>query len=339
LGEIIDNYIFARREWGIKSSIIILDEITFVDEWYRAMKSRIDRKVFRNDVLIVTGSASIEILKGKERFPGRRGYGRDIYFLPIDFNNFSRIFGKMELKDYSLDFKKLEGVIKANRVFKERLFRLFKMYLECGGFPLSIIDMFTKNKITFRTIRTYLDWLKNDWRRAGKNEKYMKEVISYILKARASPISWFNIAKETSINSPHTVQSYVETLENLFCVKVLNMISPDFKILYRKNKKIHIADPFIYRVLSYYTRCEVLEENIVESVTASHFSRIGEVFFWRNKSEVDMIFLKNKTQIGVEVKWGLKKWRKPKHLKKTILLDKNNLPVFLSSVRWIDKNF
>lgn len=47
LGEIIDNYQSARKEWGIKSSIIFLDEITFVNEWYRAIKSRIDRRIFK----------------------------------------------------------------------------------------------------------------------------------------------------------------------------------------------------------------------------------------------------------------------------------------------------
>ncbi|MGC8645991.1 MAG: AAA family ATPase [Thermoplasmata archaeon] len=39
MGEIIDNYLSSRRSLGIKNSFIFLDEITFLDEWWRALKS------------------------------------------------------------------------------------------------------------------------------------------------------------------------------------------------------------------------------------------------------------------------------------------------------------
>jgi uncharacterized protein len=52
-----------------------------VEEWHRAVKARIDKGLFKNDVIIISGSASLEILKQKEYFPGRRGSGRDINFI------------------------------------------------------------------------------------------------------------------------------------------------------------------------------------------------------------------------------------------------------------------
>jgi predicted AAA+ superfamily ATPase len=36
--------------------------------------------LFKGDVIIISGSASLEILKQREYFPGRRGSGRDIKF-------------------------------------------------------------------------------------------------------------------------------------------------------------------------------------------------------------------------------------------------------------------
>ena len=335
LGEVLDNYISARKEWKIKNSVIILDEITFVKEWFRALKARIDRKLFKSDVLIVTGSTSIEILKERERFPGRRGNGKDIFFYPMSFSEYVEKFGKVKLKKISFNnIDEIERVIKANKIFSNSVSELFLKYLKSGGFPLAIIDIFSKGKISIKTIKTYLDWIKNDWNKAGKNEKYMKEIISYIIRARLSPISWLNIAKETSINSPHTAQDYIKILEDMFCVKVLNIVSPDLKILHRKNKKIHIFDPFLYKVFSYYTKEKVLEENIVESLVCSHLSRVSETYFWKNKSEVDIIAIKNKEQIGFEVKWSFKTWRKPKHLKKIFVLDKEKIPLFLSSILW-----
>ena len=161
----------------------------------------------------------------------------------------------------------------------------------------------------------------------------MKEVMSYILRARLSPISWLNISRETSLASPHTARSYVETLERLFVVKVLNIIQPDGRIMYRRNKKIHLTDPFLYHILSYFTGESVLEENIVESTVVSHLSRVTDVYFWKNKTEVDIVVKLGTQPTGIEIKWGVKPLRKPKHLH-VFLLNKEILPVFLASVEW-----
>lgn len=331
LGEILDNYLSLKEGWKIKRSVIILDEITFVDEWYRAVKARIDRGKFKNDILIVTGSASMEILKQKEYFPGRRGYGKDIYFYPLSFSEYLEKFWKLELKKG--EFKKVESCMKANKIFSKTIENAFKNYLITGGFPLPIIDFFDRGKVRNETIKVYLDWLRNDWRKIGKDEKYMKEVISYILRAGNSPISWLNIAKNTSISSPHTAQSYVHALESLMVVKILNLIQPDFRIMYRKNKKVHILDPFIHNALSYFTKVEVDEGVKVESLTASHLSRIFETYYWKNRSEIDIVAIVNGQQVGFEVKWGFKSYVRPRHLRKIFVLDKKTLPVFLASIK------
>lgn len=336
LGEVLDGYMSARSGWGIKSSTIFLDEVTFVEDWWRAVKSRIDRGVFSRDVLFITGSASIEMLKQKEYFPGRRGNGIDINFLPMDFGEYVEKFGRIGLKKTGIDdLDGMDRAISANGLYSNRIIEFFKNYLRTGGFPIPIKEFMEKGKISVNSKKIYLDWLRGDWRRVGKSDKYMKEVISYILSAKLSPVSWIGMAKETSINSPHTARSYVEALEHSFAVKVLNMISPDFKVLYRKNKKIHVTDPFIYQVLSYYTGREILEENVVESVVACHLSRVAETYFWRNRTELDAVSIINGRQVGFEVKWGFKPVRRPSHLSRVISLKRENLPLFLSSISWV----
>jgi len=334
LGEILDDYYNAREFWNINQSYVILDEITFVDEWWRAIKSRIDKKQMKNDVIIITGSASIELLKEKERFPGRRGHGQDLILRPLSFDNYVQLFDQLSIKQLEIqDITKFDDVIKTNKLFSGTLSQIFLNYIESGGFPRAIIDYIESGKVKESTKKTYLDWLKSDWQKNNKNERFMKEIISYLINTRLSPLSWLSITKNTSINSPNTTEAYIATLENMYAINILYHISPDFKINYRKNKKIHFIDPFIHRLMAEYTRSEILTENIVESVVGAHLSRKLQTFYWKNNSEVDVIGIINDKQVGIEVKWGPKNWRKPKHLTQTFVLTKDIIPIFLATFK------
>ncbi len=327
LGEVLDSYYTLRKTWGIKRAFIFLDEITFVAEWWRAIKARIDRGAFKNDVIVITGSASIELMKQKEFFPGRRGKGKDYIMLPLSFSEYVELIEK--IKVFRGEIEEIDENFLKNGIYKEKLKVAFQKYIETGGFPLPIIDFFQYGKISFSTFKTYLDWLRGDWLKAGKNEKYMKEVISYIIRARGTPISWNNIASETSINSPNTARSYVETLESTFAAKILYFLSQ--KVDYKKNKKIHFTDPLFYYVFSNYCRESIDREAMIEGMAASIISRKCPVYYWRNSTEVDIICNK-KEKIGFEITWGIKKWKKPRIIKKAYLLNRDNIHVYLASI-------
>ncbi|MHA1380258.1 MAG: ATP-binding protein [Candidatus Helarchaeota archaeon] len=334
LGEILDDYYNAKEYWKIDQSYVILDEITFVHEWWRAIKSRIDKKQMKNDVIIITGSASIELLKEKERFPGRRGQGQDLILRPLSFDNYVQLSNQLAIKQLEIqEINRFDDAIKTNKLFSTTLSQIFLNYIESGGFPRAIIDYMESGKVKESTKKTYLDWLKSDWQKDNKNERFMKEIISYLINTRLSPISWLSITKNTSIGSSNTTETYVTALENMYAINILHHISPDFKINYRKNKKIHFIDPFIYRLMAEYTRSEILTENIVESIVAAHLSRRSQTFYWKNNSEVDIIGIINDKQVGFEVKWGPKSWRRPKHLTQTFLLTKDIIPIFLATFK------
>lgn len=150
--------------------------------------------------------------------------------------------------------------------------------------------------------------------------------------ARLAPVSWLSIARGTSISSPHTTQAYVEDLEKLFIVKVLNLLSTDSKILYRKNKKIHIADPFLYNTICELVNVKLVEEDRFESVVVTHLARKYPVFYWRNKTEVDVVVMVDNRQLGIEVKTVYRSWIKPKHLKDVLILTRPEIPLFLTSI-------
>jgi predicted AAA+ superfamily ATPase len=330
LGEILDNYLAFREANKIESSFIILDEITFVEEWHRAIKVRIDKGLFKSDVIIISGSASLEILKEKEYFPGRRGNGKDIKFYPLSFADY--IFCLKNLETVKENIENVEKTMVANKIHSSILLQLFHNYLSTGGFPLPIVEFFSRGEISYDTRKIYIDWLKNDFRKLKRNESYMKEILAYIINSQATPVSWLNISRETSIASPHTTQAYVENLKNLFVVEILNFLSPDSKILFRKNKKIHVIDPFLYKTICEFVKAEVNEPTLLEAIVATHLARKYETFYWKNKSEVDVVVKLGKKQIGIEIKRVGRTWRKPRHLEKAFLLTKDEIPIFLASL-------
>ena len=55
----------------------MLDEITAVKDWTRAVKYLVDAGALENIYLLLTGSSTVEIKRGYERMPGRRGHGFD----------------------------------------------------------------------------------------------------------------------------------------------------------------------------------------------------------------------------------------------------------------------
>ncbi len=331
LGDVLDNYLSARNAWGIKKSVIFLDEVTFVDDWWRAVKSRIDAGDFKKDVVVITGSARIELLKQKETFPGRRGYGGDYVLHPLGFSRFAKVLGGLETKVGGISA--LERNVKANSLFSRRLVELFKDYVRIGGFPRSVRDHVRYGKVTVETTRTYLDWIKGDWSRMGKSDRSMKEILSYLIRARGTPISWNSISTQTGINSSNTVKSYVETLEGIQSLIVLNLIRHDSRIDSRKNKKVHFSDPFIFKVLGEYVNIEASMDWVTEATVAVNLSREHPVYYWRNHTEVDVVCVHDGRQIGFEVTKGLKKWKPPWHIKEAHLLDKANLPLYLSALK------
>jgi predicted AAA+ superfamily ATPase len=166
-----------------------------------------------------------------------------------------------------------------------------------------------------------------------RDEGYMKEILAFIVNTQGVPVSWLNISRETSIASLHTTQAYVEDLKNMFVVEILNFLSPNGKVVFRKNRKIHIADPFLYKTICEYTRTQANEGTLLEATVATHLSRKYDTFYWKNRSEVDIVVKLNGKQIGIEVKKGFQTWRRPSHLAKAIILKKEDIPLFLASFK------
>ena len=318
LDKMLGEYLSLLKAEGKEGGYIFLDEITFVKDWWRAVKARIDNGDLRKSVVTVTGSASVELLSQREYFPGRRGNGKDVLVLPLSFSSYTSLWIT------ELEKGGIEGIkdrMERNKIFREEIVDLFHKYIELGGFPRAI-------ESREEALNSLWYYIKGDTERLRKSVRALEEVASVILRAHCSPLSWNTIKKNTSLRSPNTARDYVETMEKMFLLTVLPYQSPE-RIIWRKERKIHFSDPLLWWLFSERTGIEVDIPCLVEGTVASHLSRLGRVGYWRNGTEVDVIL---DGRIGVEVKWALKSGRKPRFLKEYITLNRDDVPLFLASL-------
>ncbi|MBI2046690.1 ATP-binding protein [Candidatus Pacearchaeota archaeon] len=319
IDELLESYSRLRGELQISSSVIFLDEITFADEWFRSIKSRIDEGKFKEDVLIITGSASFEVMKHAEYFPGRRGHGEDFLILPLSFREFIEVMEPEICQKIPalLSLGDIEIKAKAAKAFLnfDELNKLLSLYLKIGGFPLAINSYAEYKRVDSSVNAAYLSWIKNDIVKAGRSINIAREILKSVMSKIPSPISWENISRETSIKSPKTINAYLHMLQEMFLIRIsyfldLNNLTTEFG----KNKKIHIIDPLLYEIFEEWCLVELKdkENKKVEDLLASHLFRFAknskifseEIFYWQNSIEVDSIIRAKDRAVGFEAKWS-----------------------------------
>ncbi len=333
LSGLLATYLEFKEKSGIKNSHIFLDEITSPKEWYRAIKSAIDRGLLKNDVLVITGSSSIGIKKHTELFPGRRGSGKDILLLPLSFREYVRVLSPEICAKVGPISKISEEEIAGKAIqampFLKELNQLLEKYFESGGFPLAI-DPAGRTEAK----RAYLSWIKTEVLKSGRSDTIAREIVKSLFEKMQTPVSWEGISNEIEIKSPKTVAAHVHLLRSIFALIVLYHVDiGSGRIKFGKNKKIHAIDPLILEIFADWTLSSLKnkEEILAESLLATHMARyyakrfgtasIDEgVFYWRNSTEVDVILNLGGKLAGFEAKWTDNfEYEKPEALKEYVI--------------------
>jgi len=288
---------------------IFLDEISFVEDWHRAVKYLLDSGLLKGKILYLTGSSSVELKK--ERFPGR---GINIkYFLPLSFRKFAFLFGseklKTKMKDLKIsEFRNLKEIYEKSKelfTFEDELEKLFFIYLQAGGFPRAFYEMMEEGRIKSETYEIYWNWLLNDIAKLGRSEKIATSILEGILKNYGVKFSLNSIAKEMEIGSHVTVREYLEIFENLLAVRNVHFFDFNKKmVIFRKMRKVYFIDPFILHTINfriYGTKYEDFPKMVEGLVTESLIRKFGslKLGFYTNRREIDVAF----NNFGIEVKW------------------------------------
>lgn len=303
---------------GLKTRFIFLDEVTAVADWQTAIKKAYDAGILRHSFLMASGSSAIDLKRGSERLPGRRGkhpQENDLEMLPLLFRHYLENLnpqvklpeawdaGRMSLDDLFEKARQLS-------YFDSEVSKAFDGYLLTGGLPLSTNE-FLKNggeAISPEPYYTYLQAMLGDALKIGKSERYFREVITALISKRFEPLDAYLITQMTGVGSHNTIADYLDTLEGFYVLravlqpKTLGAVQPAFK----KRKKIYFRDPFFYHVLHAWINGipdpfrlsrerqddPVLKGKLVENAVGAHLMTVpGMLFFWRNNYEIDFILV------------------------------------------------
>jgi predicted AAA+ superfamily ATPase len=250
----------ARR--GVKTLYLFLDEVTSVRGWWRVVKYYIDAGLFHKAVVTATGSSTVGLVKTPERFPGRRGSGRDVVVRPLDLPTYLAV---------------QSGQSAEPAVIKE----LFEEYLETGGFPKSI------NRHP-DAAEALLDSVVSETYRHGKSPQLLKDLAAAVVERVPSPLSYHSLAQEIGV-SHNTVREYLEFLSDIYMIGIAYAAAGS-KPQPRREKKIFFRDPLIYRAFAHWTSKKINEAALLEHVVQEHlYRKFGEVYYHRNKTEIDAV--------------------------------------------------
>lgn len=315
----------------IKSGIFFLDEVSSIKDWQKAVKGFIDMGLGENIHLVVTGSSSIELKRGYERMPGRRRGGKDYIFLPVSFAKFCSLTNPAKY----IPKGNFNNILKPKRYFEkfkeevsiESAFykRCLMDYIRIGGFPRSISDFVKYKEISNETLFIYQSVLFSEFEKYKKSLTTLMQIMGEIVKNISTPVSFNAIMKNIELASAKTVKEYIEMLTLAYlglqvpCIDISKK-----KIFNKKDKKIYLIDPVVFKVLQDKFKISPLpESNLAENMAGIQIGRfflkewadigiLNKLFYWKSAkgNEVDFVIFLDEKPFGIEVKYQniVSKW-------------------------------
>lgn len=294
---------------------IIVDEVTYIKDWDKAVKYAADIGLLDNTVLMLTGSDLVLIQEARMRFPGRRGKASvvDFHLYPLSFREaFTLMKPDIDLKSFTLESDMASLPM-------ETIFQEFQKYLIYGGYLTAINDFAINNSISRANLSTYSDWIRGDVVKSGKQEHYLKEILIAIIKRYCTQITWNSLAKDLSIEHPKTIADYLGLLESMDAIFVQHALLEDkLTAAPKKAKKVIFTDPFIYHAIKGWLwpvndpyqeqivkdlRDPEITATLVEACAVSHYRRFFPTYYIKAEGEVDIAYVDNTKFFPIEIKW------------------------------------
>ncbi|MYE10725.1 MAG: ATP-binding protein [Gammaproteobacteria bacterium] len=296
-------------------NFLIVDEVTDIRDWDKAVKFAADAGMLERTVLMVTGSDLTLMQDARVRFPGRRGVAAepDFRLHPLSFGEYVALTGTVAEPEALGSAETLP-----DSSALDDLYAAFDRYLLHGGYLTAINDLAGLDTIRPSTLATYSDWIRGDVTKRGRQEAYLREVLSALVNRYTSQITWNALARELSIDHPSTVADYVELLQRMDAVCILPALREDtLSPAPKKARKVVFSDPFILHAV-----CAWLEpasasferqrqraadpvwgSRIVEACVAAHCRRTHPTYYIKAQGEVDVAYIRDGRFWPVEVKW------------------------------------
>ncbi|NVM22715.1 MAG: ATP-binding protein [Desulfobacterales bacterium] len=303
---------------------LLLDEITVVKDWPRAVKSLVDAGALENTYLLLTGSSAIEIKRGYERMPGRRGHGFDRAFLPMSFAAFCRAFDVTPPQPTLTDILADESSFRMYEMDlvgeKNRFEAILKDYLEWGGFPMVVADLVGSGSVAEDTMDVYRSVLLSEFEKQRRKVSLFLSLMRKLYTVLGTPVSYNSLTQDTGCRSNAVVQGYLQIFNAAFLGFVLPCIDLAHRRPYpKREKKFYAVDPIVWKIVASGAGLPPIDEAVLAEQAvgaqlvrplANTWASLGSLeglYYFRSRKgrEVDFVhFLRpGGHPFGVEVKY------------------------------------
>ncbi len=304
---------------------VFFDEATFVKDWEKSIKHIVDIFGLENMTFILTGSSAIDLRRGSERLPGRRGVASpDKVLLPLSFREFCNLTG-LKINTGLTDITNINSISKKLpelKIYFNELSLYLDKYLICGGFLEQINSYYKNNSISKETVERYISVIFSEIEKINKSRVISKNVFFAIIDSLSSTISWNKLAKKSGNIYTNTLIDYIMVFLDSFTTYCLEHFDKNkLRGNPAKEKKLYFFDPFYYYIISTiinlsYEKIKI--STLIESLVGAQlirsfeqdiyqgFSNIEKIFYWKSVKgkEIDFIISKDKNNIiPIEVKY------------------------------------
>ena len=175
---------------------IFIDEISAIKNWERAIKRAYDQGHTRDILIITTGSRAIDLIRGVERLPGRKGtFSPSNYlFLPVSYNQFRLNTHKQITRNPWI------------------------AYLLAGGAPLACNDIYQFERIPEYFIELIKDWVLGEVVRSGRSRLIFLQLMAVLYRFATTPVGYAKVAREADLANNTVAAGYLEQLSDMLCV-------------------------------------------------------------------------------------------------------------------------
>jgi len=289
LASLIDAYFELYPENWNREVAIFLDEVHHVEGWDLFIRRLLERRNFR---IFVTGSSSrlySESLLGAA--PSRVLSFR---LLPLSFREY-------------LTFKGIAAGSDPDASGERYAIRcLLDEYLVFGGFPEVVqAELASKIRILrdYVNIVVYKDMVE---RFAIRNVALLKSLIKHLSARIGSAVSfnafYLGIQSKAKI-SRETVMEYVSYLVQMDLLSLVPLFSDSEKARQVNPRRVFYLDNGLRTAVSFQAAED--EERLAKNLVFQKLKRAGEeIFYWKDRSEVDFVTCGDRRLRGINVSYG-----------------------------------
>ena len=270
---------------------IFLDEIHNVEGWDLFVRRLLDKQNFR---VFITGSSS------KPYTQSLAGYipGRILSFqlLPLSFGEYLAFRGVVLADDSATSSER----------YKIRY--LLDEYLIYGGYPEVVLSELSAK---LRILKDYYDILVyKDMvecfaiRNVGLLKGLLKHLVTHVGSAVSLNAYYLGLLPKGRV-SRETIMEYVSYLEQKDIISLVPLFSDSEKARQVNPRRVFCLDNGLRNAVSFQLAED--EERLAKNVVFQKLKRTGEqVYYWKDKGEVDFVARGDGKLCGINVSYGRK---------------------------------